>query len=145
MATRRQRRVAELIHRELSLLLMHQARDPRLVGVTITEVKVTPDLMLARVYFTVLGDAGQDEEALAALERANGYLRTQLAGQVRLRSVPELVFELDTSAAYGRRIDELLAQIAESDSPEDGSEPASAHPGVDSGCPMHLDDHACRA
>lgn len=124
MATRRQRRVAELVHRELSLLLMHQARDPRLAGVTITEVRVTPDLMVARVYFTVLGDAGQDKEALAALERANGFLRTQLAGQVRLRSVPELIFELDTSAAYGRRIDDLLAQIAESDSPEDGSEPA---------------------
>jgi ribosome-binding factor A len=124
MATRRQRRVAELVHRELSLLLMHQVRDPRLAGVTITEVRVTPDLMLARVYFTVLGDTGQDQEALAALERANGYLRTQLAGQVRLRSVPELIFELDTSAAYGQRIDELLAQIAESDSPEDGSEPA---------------------
>jgi ribosome-binding factor A len=124
MATRRQRRVAELVHRELSLLLMHQVRDPRLAGVTITEVRVTPDLMLARVYFTVLGDTGQDQEALAALERANGYLRTQLAGQVRLRSVPELIFELDTSAAYGQRIEELLAQIAESDSPEDGSEPA---------------------
>ena len=124
MATRRQRRVAELVHRELSLLLMHQARDPRLAGVTITEVRVTPDLMVARVYFTVLGDAGQDKEALAALERANGFLRPQLAGQVRLRSVPELIFELDTSAAYGRRIDDLLAQIAESDSPEDGSEPA---------------------
>jgi ribosome-binding factor A len=124
MATRRQRRVAELVHRELSLLLMHQVRDPRLAGVTITEVRVTPDLMLARVYFTVLGDTGQDQEALAALERANGYLRTQLAGQVRLRSVPELIFELDTSAAYGQRIDELLTQIAESDSPEDGSEPA---------------------
>jgi ribosome-binding factor A len=123
MATRRQRRVAELVHRELSLLLMHQVRDPRLAGVTITEVRVTPDLMLARVYFTVLGDTGQDQEALAALERANGYLRTQLAGQVRLRSVPELIFELDTSAAYGQRIEELLAQIAESDSPEDGSEP----------------------
>ncbi|MGD9047629.1 MAG: 30S ribosome-binding factor RbfA [Anaerolineae bacterium] len=124
MATRRQRRVAELVHRELSLLLVHQVRDPRLAGVTITEVRVTPDLMLARVYFTVLGDTGQDQEALAALERANGYLRTQLAGQVRLRSVPELIFELDTSAAYGQRIDELLTQIAESDSPEDGSEPA---------------------
>jgi ribosome-binding factor A len=123
MATRRQRKVAELIHRELSLLLMREVRDPRLADITITEVRVTPDLMLARIYFTVLGDAGQDREALAALEHARGFLRTQLAGQVRLRSMPELVFELDTSAAYGRRIDELLAQVAESDGPDDGSEP----------------------
>jgi ribosome-binding factor A len=122
MATRRQRRVAELIHRELSLLLMRDARDPRLAGATITEVRVSPDLMVARIYFTVLGEPGQDKEALAALEHAKGYLRTQLAGQVRLRSVPELIFELDASAAYGQRIDELLAQIAESDGPDDGSE-----------------------
>jgi ribosome-binding factor A len=124
MATRRQRRVAELIHRELSLLLMREVRDPRLVDVTITEVRVTPDLLIARIYFTVLGDSGRDREALAALEHASGFLRTQLAGQVRLRFAPELVFEPDTSAAYGRRIDELLAQVAESDGPGDGSEPA---------------------
>lgn len=124
MATRRQRRVAELIHRELSLLLMREARDPRLAGVTITEVRVSPDLMVARIYFTVLGEPGQDKETLAALERANGYLRTQLAAQVRLRSVPELIFELDTSAAYGQRIDELLAQIAEEDGRDNGSEAA---------------------
>lgn len=124
MATRRQRRVAELIHRELSLLLMREARDPRLAGVTVTEVRVSPDLMVARIYFTVLGEPDQDKEALAALDRAKGYLRTQLAGQVRLRSVPELIFELDTSAAYGQRIDELLAQIAEEDGLDDGSEPA---------------------
>jgi ribosome-binding factor A len=123
MATRRQRQVAELIHRELSLLLMRAVRDPRLADVTITEVRVTPDLMIARIYFTVLGDTGQDREALAALEHARGFLRTQLAGQVHLRSMPDLIFELDTSAAYGRRIDELLAQVAESDGPEDGSEP----------------------
>jgi ribosome-binding factor A len=124
MATRRQRRVSELIHRELSLLLMRQVRDPRLADVTITEVRVTPDLLIARVYFTVLGDAEQGKEALAALEHASGFLRTQLASQVRLRFAPELVFELDTSAAYGRRIDELLAQVAESDDAGDGSESA---------------------
>lgn len=122
MATRRQRRVAELIHRELSLLLMRQVRDPRLADVTITEVRVTHDLVTARIFFTVLGDAGQDKEALAALEHASGYLRTQLASQVRLRLAPELIFELDTSTSYGRHIDELLAQVAESDSPDDGSE-----------------------
>ena len=120
MATRRQRRVAEQIHRELSLLLMREARDPRLADVTITEVRVTPDLLIARVYFTVLGDSARQQEALAALDHANGFLRTQLAGQVRLRLAPELTFELDSSAEYGRRIDDLLDQVAASSSPEDG-------------------------
>ncbi len=104
--------------------MMHEVRDPRLSGVTITEVEVTPDLLIAHVYFTVLGDAEEQKEALAALERAGGFLRTQLAGQVRLRFVPELIFELDRSAEYGRRIDELLAEVAESRPSEDGSEPS---------------------
>jgi ribosome-binding factor A len=119
MPTRRQRRVAELIHRELSLLLMREVRDPRLADVTITEVRVTQDLLLARVYFTVLGDVKAQQEAVAGLEHAGGFLRTQLADRVQLRFVPELAFELDQSAEYGRRIDELLAQLTESSHSED--------------------------
>ena len=122
MTTRRQRRVAEQIHRELSLLLMREARDPRLADVTITEVRVTPDLLIARVYFTVLGDSTRQEEAMAALDHANGFLRTQLAGQVRLRFAPELIFQLDSSAEYGRRIDELLDEVAAGNRPEHGSD-----------------------
>ena len=129
MPTRRQRRVSELIHRELSLLLMREARDPRLAGITITGVDITPDLLLARVHFTVLGDAESESEALAGLQHANGFLRTELAGRVQLRSVPELVFKVDTSAAYGRRIDELLDQV-KSD-PEGASEPSASLDGSD--------------
>jgi len=121
MATRRQRRVSELIHRELSMLLMREARDPRLAGITLTEVRVTPDLQIARVYYTVLGDAEEVETAAIALESAGGYLRTQLAARVRLRLAPELIFQLDQSAEHGRRIDELLAQIAVDNESDDGS------------------------
>lgn len=128
MPTRRQRRVSELIHRELSLLLMLEARDPRLSGVTITDVSVTPDLLLARVYFTVLGDADDEKQARAGLEGAGGFLRTQLAGRVRLRFVPELVFEVDGSSAYGRRIEELLDQLKESDGSGDEGSDAEDEP-----------------
>jgi ribosome-binding factor A len=124
MTTRRQRRVSELIHRELSLLLMREVRDPRLYDVTVTGVEITPDLLIAHVYFTVMGDADQGKQALAALEHAGGFLRTQLAGQVRLRFVPELIFDLDQSAEYGRRIDELLDQVVAGRHAEDGSETA---------------------
>jgi ribosome-binding factor A len=128
MPTRRQRRVSELIHRELSLLLMLEARDPRLAGVTITGVSVTPDLLLARVHFTVLGDAEDEKQALAGLEGAGGFLRTQLAGRVRLRFVPELVFAVDGSSAYGRRIEELLDQLKESDGSRDEGSDAEEEP-----------------
>ena len=115
MPSHRQRRVAEQIHRELSLLLMLEARDPRLADVTITAVDITPDLMLARVFFTVLAEGDEKvSETQAGLERATGFLRTQLAARLRLRFMPHLAFELDKSAAYGRRIDELLGEIADS-------------------------------
>ena len=113
MPSRRQRRVAELIHRELSLLLMLDARDPRLADVTITAVDITADLMQARVFFTVLGDDERVSEAQAGLQRATGFLRTQLAARIQLRLMPHLAFELDKSAAYGRRIDQLLDEIAD--------------------------------
>ena len=115
MPSRRQRQVSQLIHRELSILLMQEVRDPRLANVTITAVEVTPDLMLCRIHFTVLGEDDAEQEAVAGLERAKGFLRTQLAGRVQLRHMPELVFDLDKSTEYGNRIDELLSQIAESE------------------------------
>jgi ribosome-binding factor A len=124
MTTRRQRRVAEQIHRDLSLLLMREVRDPRLEGLTITEVRVTPDLLIARIFFTVLGEEEDRQEALTGLGSAAGFLRTQLAQGLRLRTVPELIFELDRSAEYGQRIEDLLAEIAAENPTEDGSESA---------------------
>jgi len=115
MPTRRQRRVAEMIHRELSTLLLLEVRDPRLANLTITEVNVTPDLLQARIYYTVMGDSEGSAEAQAGLDSARGYLRSLLAARVQLRSVPELEFARDISAEQGQRIEELLAQIAESD------------------------------
>ncbi len=120
----RQRRVSELIHRELSLILLYEMRDPRVAQVTITGVDVTADLLLARIHFCVLGDADAEKEALAGLEHARGFLRTQLAGRLELRFVPDLVFEVDRSAAYAQRIEALLDQIGESSDSDDESESA---------------------
>jgi ribosome-binding factor A len=122
MPTRRQRRVAELVHRELSLLLLHEVRDPRLADVTITALEVTPDLLIARVYFTVLGDQEEKKAALEALEHARGFLRTELAARVELRFVPDLEFRPDESLAYAQRIEELLDEIQETDLSEDEQE-----------------------
>jgi ribosome-binding factor A len=122
MPTRRQRQVAELVHRELSLLLLHEVRDPRLADVTITGLEVTPDLLIARVYFTVLGDQDERQAALQALEHARGFLRTELAARVELRFVPDLEFRPDESWAYAQRIEELLDEIRETDLSEDDQE-----------------------
>ena len=122
MATRRQRRVSELIHRELSLLQLHEVRDPRLAGVTLTEVDVTPDLMIARIYLTVMGEEEARVQALKGLDHAKGFLRSQLASRVELRYVPELEFKLDKSADYARRIDELLDRLQENRPTDDESD-----------------------
>lgn len=119
MPTRRQRRVAEQIHRELSLLLLREVRDPRLADVTLTGVRVTPDLLIARIYYSVMGDDQAKLEAKAGLQSAMGFLRTQVAERVQLRFAPELIFDLDTTAEYAQRIEELLQQIAEHSPPDD--------------------------
>jgi ribosome-binding factor A len=113
---------------------MREARDPRLAGVTITGVDITPDLLIAHVHFTVLGDAESESEALAGFQHAGGFLRTELAGRVQLRFVPELIFKVDRSAAYGRHIDELLDQIqSESEGSEESMD--SADGAADAGKP----------
>ncbi len=113
MPTRRQQRVAEQIHRELSSLLMFEVHDPRLEGITITGVDLTPDLLLARVYFDVADSEDGGAGALAALGHAKGYLRTQVAERIQLRFAPDLIFRVDTSAERGRRVDELLDALKE--------------------------------
>ncbi len=111
MSTRRQKRVAELIHRELSDLLEKRVGDPRVQGVTVTEVDVTPDLRMARVHVTRLGTDEERKAALRGLQRAGGFLRHELGTRVALRHVPELVFFLDNTWQEVSRIDALLEQI----------------------------------
>jgi ribosome-binding factor A len=111
MASRRQRQVAELLHEEVSQLIQHDSRDPRLGFVTVTGVDVTPDLRLARVYVTVLGDEADARETLTGLASAAGYFRHRLKQLISLRYIPELSFKLDTSLEHGMRIDKLLDSI----------------------------------
>ena len=115
MVTRRQRKVAERIHEELGELLQRKVEDPRLAGVTITDVEVTPDLQQATVYYSILRD---DEPAAVAavqagLESARGFFRRALAEALRLRLVPDLVFCLDHSLARGQRIEQILGTLRE--------------------------------
>jgi ribosome-binding factor A len=119
MATRRQRQLAELLHEEISTLLQRRAQDPRLKQVTVTGVEITKDLKIARVYVSVLGDAEETRSAMAGLEKAAGYLRSQLGASVRLRYVPELSFRLDDSLKQGMHIDQLLDALIVDDQPAD--------------------------
>lgn len=116
MTTRRQRQVAELLHEEIGTLILRKARDPRLKGVTVTGVEVSPDLENAWVYVSVLGTDEEAQEALAGLKSATGFLRREIAAALSLRIVPHLMFRLDDSIERGMRIDQLLDSIAKTTS-----------------------------
>jgi ribosome-binding factor A len=108
MSEHRRERVAHQIQAELANLLLREARDPRLQSVTLTVVRITADLRLARVYFRTLTPDATPREADAALRRATPFLRRQLGRVLGMRVTPELRFEYDTTPDTARRVDTLL-------------------------------------
>ena len=111
----RARRIADQIQRELSGIIRSELRDPRAGMITLTDVQVSPDHACATVFFTVLGESGKAEETAAALGHATGFLRTQLARRVKLRTVPQLQFRYDTSVERGMRLSHLIDDAVASD------------------------------
>lgn len=98
------------MQRELSGLLQREIRDPRVGMVTITSVDVSPDLSHAKVYFTMLGKEHL-EETTRGLQRAAGFLRTQLAHRMKMYTTPELRFVYDESVERGDRISQLIDSV----------------------------------
>jgi ribosome-binding factor A len=116
MAGNRPDKVGEQIRIELTQLLARDVRDPAVGFITLTKVAVTPDLQLARVYYTSMGDEKGLRETEKALGRALPFLRRQIAQRVRLRRVPELEFFFDKSVAQQDRIEQILQELkAEAD------------------------------
>ncbi len=97
--------------REVLAEEIQRLKDPRIGFVTVTAVRVTPDLRHARVFFTSFGDERQRNASAAGLRSARAHLRSALGAQVRLKFLPDLEFEEDTSLAAGRRIDQIIDQL----------------------------------
>jgi len=116
-AGRRSERVAVLVQQELSTLLMREVKDPLLRQLTLTGVKMTPDLRMARVYYVPLVEGADSKTIEAGLERAKGFLRRQLGQRLKLRHVPSLHFHYDESLNRGRRMNQLLAELDEERDP----------------------------
>jgi ribosome-binding factor A len=117
----RPERVGEEIRQELAMAIAREVHDPGVGFVTLTRVKVSPDLQLARVYYTMLGDEKAKKETQRALERATPFLRRHVGSHIRLRRVPELRFELDRSVEHQDRIERILLELeAERKSREGG-------------------------
>lgn len=105
-------RVGEQIRQELAVILAREVHDPGIGFVTLTRVKVSPDLQVARVYYTLIGTPQVKAEAERALERATPFVRRQLGGRMRLRRVPELRFEFDRSVEHQDRIERIIQDLA---------------------------------
>jgi ribosome-binding factor A len=111
-------RVAEQIRAELALLLTREVHDPGIGFVTLTRVQLSPDLQLARVHFTTLGDDAARTRTAKALGRATPFLRRQIGARLRLKRTPELAFFYDESIAGQDRIEQLLNEIHARPKPE---------------------------
>lgn len=105
----RSERVAQMVIRHLAVILRSEVKDPRVSGLTITDVEVTKDLRQAKVFVTSMLDKKLDiEETMDALDRANGFLRRKLAGVIDMRHCPSLLFAYDNSISEGARMSALI-------------------------------------
>jgi ribosome-binding factor A len=121
MASRRSEKMSALLRETIAGLIIRGIKDPRVSGVTITGVDVSPDLRHADVYYRVLGAAADAHRAQAGLQHATGYIQGVVGRELRLRYTPELRFEFDPTPDRARRLEELLAAAKDevSDEPED--------------------------
>jgi ribosome-binding factor A len=113
----RPRKVADLIQRELSDLLRREVRDPRVGMVTLTAVDVSPDLSHAKVFFTIL-EKEKQRETTDALQRAAGFLRSQLAHRMKMYTTPELRFAYDESIERGDHLSQLIDSVVPREPPK---------------------------
>jgi ribosome-binding factor A len=104
-------RMAERIRQILSELLLREVSDPRLQGVTVTEVKLDPEMVFADIYVNALGEEERQDEVMAGLGRANGFLRRSVGKSVRMRNVPELHFHWDVTLQRGEHLNQLIASL----------------------------------
>jgi ribosome-binding factor A len=107
----KQGRVSERIRQILSELLLREVADPRLQGVTVTEVSIDPELMFADVYVNALGDEARQDEVMEGLARASGFLRREVGQRMRLRNTPELHFHWDITLERGEKMNKLLDSL----------------------------------
>ena len=111
----RQKKVADKVQQLVSLVIDRKIKDPDKGFVTITHVKMSPDLRIASVYFTVFGDENETERSLEALNRAKNFIRNEIASELKMRFVPDLRFFIDDTMAYAKKIERLLENIKKED------------------------------
>jgi ribosome-binding factor A len=129
---KRTARVASLL-REVLTEVLRTVKDPRVIGVSITDVEVTGDLREAKVYIACYGEDGVGESQIKGLAKAASYIRREVGQRIHLRTTPSLTFHPDASLVYGARIESLLRTIKTSEQSDDGAEEQSDDVAEDEG------------
>ncbi|MCA9919617.1 MAG: 30S ribosome-binding factor RbfA [Anaerolineales bacterium] len=111
MSKIRQQRTAEQLRMVLSDLFLRELSDPRLHGITVTDVKIDRELEHADVYVSALGDESREADVMAALNSAEGFLRRELASRIRMRKVPQLHMHWDPSLAHIQEVESILDNL----------------------------------
>lgn len=114
----RAQRIADRIREDLSVMLLREVADPRLAGVSVTDVQVDKELAYANIYVSALEGSERSDEILSGLNHAKGYLRFELSRRINLRSFPQLRFHWDPTFERAERIDKLLASIQDEIEPQ---------------------------
>lgn len=115
-------RIADRIRQELAEMIVKEIGDPRLSGISITDVKVDRELAFADIYVSAVEGHERAKEVLDGLEHAKGFLRGALAERVDLRVFPRLRFHWDPTPERADRVERLLAEIREEEEPEEVDE-----------------------
>lgn len=115
MARLRVEKVQEAIQHELSNMLLLDVKDPRIKFVTVTGVELTDDMSYANVFISLYGTPKEQEEAWKGLNKALGFMRSEIAKRIRLRFAPQLILKKDTSFEYSAHIETILNKIKQED------------------------------
>lgn len=117
----RTERIAQQLQRELAELIRLELKDPRVTMITLTGVEISQDYSHARVFFSSLASSVARDETTAGLQHAAGFLRSQLAHRMKLRTIPHLRFVYDTSVEHGLRLTHLIDEAVATDLGKHGS------------------------
>ena len=122
MGFKRADRVSEAIKREISVMLTQEVKDPGIHFTTVTAVETADDLRHAKIFVSLLGDEKTRKESFKGLERAKGYLRSELGRRLQLRYTPEIHFYRDDSLDHAMKIKGILNKIKAEEKPKDEAE-----------------------
>ena len=135
----RAKRIADRINEVLSEMLIYDVSDPRLVGVSVTDVKVDREMAFANIYVSALEGASRSGEILEGLEHAKGYIRSALADRIELRTFPGLRFHWDPTFEKAESIDRLIASLDTKEISSDESD-SQSDDNVALGSPIDTDE-----